>query len=469
MPVKAGQAQYAITALDAAKVMDDDSDQTVSRPFQSRDEALAWLEREHDNLIATIGRVSGRTHTTESPASSLSLARAWLLTFTCSNYLRLRYQFDELLLLAETSLKLARQLDDVSAESSALLALGEAQRRTGQPKAAQSTFQQLGQLARDQRDQHLEAETLAQDGDVWVQLRRFDDAFAAYDAAKALFHELGEPISEAAVLDSIGRAHAEMRAWDKAAAAYRAATALCKQAGSRRSEAAALVNLSGVLGDWGRLQEAVEASNAALALYQQLGGNAHGEAAAWHNIGKALGKSKEFRRSDAVPFMLRRAVTGYRATGDDRGTARALNSLGVALARAQRSRQEAVAAHEEAVELFYKAHDRHGAAKAWCALSLDLRKLGRFKEAINAAQHGVDEFHSIGDPVGESDALVFLGVALAYLRRLEDAAAAFMQVRDINREIGNTDNVGFANSMITAAQKKQRWRILLAATTLRVA
>lgn len=462
---------YVTTALEAYETLRKLStgpDQAVSGMFPDRATALAWFDRECDNLIATVSRSADSVQPTESEADVALLNLSCTLALMLAQYLPLRFQFDELLAVSEAALRMARRLDDASFEARALNSFGDGQLRLGQPEAAHATFQQALQLARDEGDRRLEADALASSGIALARRRRFDEAFAVYDRSKAVYRELGDVSGEAAVLTSIAIAQEAMRSSEESAATYRDVVALCRQSGNRRMEAAALVNLSGVLPTLGRLREAVETGYAALAIYRELGGDSHQEARAWHNIGTAIRRSKEFKRTSAPIVVLQHAVTSHRDAGDEHGTAEALNSLGIALAQTWWSRRHAVAAHQEAVDLFYKTHDRHGAARALGALGIALRKLRRFEEAIDAARRSADEYQAAGDPAGEVDALAILGVALARVRRFDDTVAVFTRARDICRDIGDNHHEAFADSMIVAAQKKQRWRILLTATTMYV-
>jgi len=462
---------YARTAFDAyetLRLLDSGPDQAVSERFQDRATAFAWFDRERDNLIATVSRTAESVQPTSSEAGAAHLYLSCTLALMLGQYLPLRFLFDELLAVSEAALRMARRLDDASLEGRALDSFGDAQLRLGQLEAAHATFQQVAQLAWDQGDRGLEADALLSIGITLARMRRFDEAFAAYDRSKAVYRDLGDLSGEASVLNSIGVAQNAMRSPEEAAAAYRDAVALCRQSGNRRMEAAMLVNLSGVLPILGHLQESVDTGNAALAIYQELGGDSSKEAEAWHNIGTAIRRSKEFKRTGAPAFVLQRAVTAYRNAGDEHGTAEGLNSLGIALAQTWRFRRQAVAAYQEATDLFYKTHDRHSAARTLAALSIALRKLRRFEEAIDAARRSADEYQAAGDSAGEVDALVLLGVALARVRRFDGATAAFTRSRDKSRSIGDNHHEEIANSLIAAAQKKQRWRILLAATTIYV-
>jgi hypothetical protein len=79
-----------------------------------------------------------------------------------------------------------------------------------------------------------------------------------------------------------------------------------------------------------------------------------------------------------------------------------------------KQREEAVAAHRRAVEIFRQAGDRHREGQALDNLGLTLRQARLYEEAVDAHRRAVEIFRQAGDR-DEADALGSLGIALQHL------------------------------------------------------
>ena len=456
--------EYTAIAYEAVRQLDAEPGQQIASRFPDRTDALAWLDREGNNLVVAVKLAAPAAKPVASTALIGQSQTACALALTLAPYLQLRFRFRELRIVSELAVVAARELGDRQLEWEATLNLGQAQDGLGRFKEALTAFQHVEQMARADGNRHGEAVALSQCGVALKELRRFDDAFTAYQHSREIFRELGNISGEAAALNAIGVAQEKMGLYQEAAATYRTAVALLREAGDRRQEALTLVNLCGVLAEAGHVQEAISSGYAALAIYEELG-DKYGEAKAWHNLGIAIRKVRRFEGGAVA--VLQGAVKSLKEAGDHHSAAEALNSLGIALAQSRRSRNRAIDAHQEAIELFTETNDRHGAAKALLALGLVLNKLHRSQPAIAVSQQGRAIFQSVGDIAGEAEALIVLGVSLARARRFDEAVTAFEQAESNFREIADVDHEAFAAHMVIAARKKQRWRILLTATTIR--
>ncbi|MGV9365556.1 tetratricopeptide repeat protein, partial [Amycolatopsis sp. NPDC003731] len=88
---------------------------------------------------------------------------------------------------------------------------------------------------------------------------------------------------------------------------------------------------------------------------------------------------------------------------DPQRRAVASNNLGLAL-RAARRFDEAITAHQRAVDIYRELGDDHGEGQAWNNLGLAMQEVRRFDEAITAHQQAINIHREVGDRRGEGQA-----------------------------------------------------------------
>jgi tetratricopeptide (TPR) repeat protein len=283
---------------------------TVPEAFADRTEALGWLDAERPNLVAavTVAADTGR----DQIALHLPLALA--------EYLSWRNRSDDWLATMTASLTAARHLGDRAGESRALTILGLVLR----------------------------------------QVRRFEEAITACQAAAGICHETGDRHGEGRALNILGLALAKA----------------------------------------GRFQEAITACQAAAPMFRETG-DRHGEGMALNNLGTAL---REVRQFDDAIAAHQSAIAIYRETGDRHREGRALNFLGTAFRQVGRL-EGAITACQDAVTILRETGDRHDEGRALTTLAAALRQVGRLEEAITACQDAIAIFRETGDRHSEEVAL----------------------------------------------------------------
>ncbi|MGW3747229.1 ATP-binding protein [Streptomyces sp. NPDC005146] len=339
---------------------------TVAPMFSDREQALAWLDAERENLIAT-------AHTEATTTTGMSLG------FTLGRYLEWRRRLQDLVMVRSLALDACQTLGDSRNEASAWNNLGGA----------------------------LQA------------LRRYEEALDAHQTARDLFHQTGDTHREAGARNNLGLVLKELRRFEEALDAHQTARELHHQTGDTHGEASAWNNLGGALQALRRFEEALDAHQTARELHQQTG-DTHGEASAWNNLGSAL---KELRRFEEALDAHQTARDLYQQTGDTHSEAGAWNNLGSALKELRRF-EEALDTHQTALGLFQQTGDTHGDATAWNNLGLVLKELRRFEEALDAHQTALGLFQQTGDTHSEATAWNNLGTAYRGLERFEEAVAA---------------------------------------------
>ncbi|MCK9874140.1 tetratricopeptide repeat protein, partial [Nocardiopsis dassonvillei] len=200
---------------------------TPPEVFMGRAQALAWLEAEHDNLIAAVHAAHrhGHTHT------------AIRLPATLAEYLDLRRRFEEAIAVHTLARDTAHQHADAHGEAMAWNNLGLALqevRRFGEAIDAHihdlAYCQQVG-------DAHGEATAWNNLGAALQEVRRFGEAIDAHTRAREAFQQMGDAHGEATAWNNLGLALQEVRRFEEAIDAHTRARDLHHQVGDAHGEA----------------------------------------------------------------------------------------------------------------------------------------------------------------------------------------------------------------------------------------
>ncbi|SCL41529.1 Tetratricopeptide (TPR) repeat [Micromonospora pallida] len=379
--------------------------------FPSRQDALRWLDAEHDNLVSAC--VSAPTHDLPHIATGLASALGHFLYF--------RRHFIDWITVATN---------------------------------ARDIFHQLG-------DRHGEGATWGNLGIALQQVRRFDEAITAHTNALDIFHQLGDHHGEGQVWSNLGIALAEVRRYDEAITAHTYARDILHQLGDRHGEGQVWDSLGIALQQVRRFDEAITAHINARDILHQLGDH-HGEGTAWGNLGVAL---TEVRRYDEAITAHTNALDIHHRLGDHHREGQAWGNLGIALRQVHRY-DEAITAHTNDLEICHQLGDRHGEGRAWNNLGIALRQVHRYDEAITAHTNALDIHHRLGDHHREGQAWSNLGIALAEVRRYDEAITAHTNARDILHQLGDHHGEGQVwDSLGSALQQVGRFDEAITAHT----
>lgn len=135
---------------------------------------------------------------------------------------------------------------------------------------------------------------------------------------------------------------------------------------------------------------------------------------------------RQVQRFDDAVAAHERAIDLYRQLDDQQGEGSAWTNLGLTLENVGRL-EDALIAQQRAGGLFLRAGDRRGEGLSWNNHGVVLQKLGRFEHAIRAHQRAYELFQELEDQREEGAAWDNLGLALRQVRRSEDAAASTYQ------------------------------------------
>ena len=157
--------------------------------FTTREQALAWLDAEHANLIAVCTSAPGH----QLPRTSTDLA------FSLSRFLDFRRYFDDWITITTTAVEIFRQTDDRHGEGVALNSLGLALREVRRFDEAITALTQAVEIFRQTDDRHGEGMALNNLGLALQEVRRFDDARSSWGAAIDAFIDSGDAASAALI------------------------------------------------------------------------------------------------------------------------------------------------------------------------------------------------------------------------------------------------------------------------------
>ncbi|MDQ1041969.1 tetratricopeptide repeat protein [Streptomyces sp. V4I2] len=442
---------------------------TTSPRFPDRHHALAWLDDERPNLIATATATPPHDH----PHTSTALA------FALAQFLDYRRLFGDWITVTTTSRAIYRDLGDRHGEAMALNNLGLALRKMRRFGEAIDAHTQALAIYRDHGDHHREGVALSNLGGALAGVRRFEEAIDALTQAATIHHDLGDHHKEGGALNNLGLVLRGVRRFEEAINTLTQAATIHHDLGDRYGEGGALNNLGSALQEVRRFEEAIDAHTQALAIYRDHGDH-HGEGVALSNLGSALREARRFeeaintltqaatihhdlgdrygegvalnnlggaltgvRRFEEAINTLTQGLAIYRDLNDRYGEGRALSDLGIALREVRRF-EEAIDAHTQALAIYRDLNDHHGEGRALSTLGNALHRVRRFEEAINAHTQAATIYHDLNDHHGEGMALNNLGLALREVRRFEEAINAHTQAATIHRDLNDHHREGRA-------------------------
>ncbi|MER6126691.1 tetratricopeptide repeat protein, partial [Streptomyces sp. NPDC001795] len=274
----------------------------ASRRFSDRRQALAWLDDERLNLVATVTAAASLGH----PKASTSLA------FALARFLDYRRHFDDSITVNTIALAACRELGDRCCEGTALTNLGAALQQVRRSDEAIDMLTQAAAICQELGNRRGEAAALNNLGTTLEKLRRFDEAIDVLTHATAIHREVGNRRDEAGSLNNLGVTLANVRRFDEAIDMLTQAATICRELGNRRGEAAALNNLGTTLEKLRRFDEAIDVFAQAAAIGRDLE-DRHREVAALHNLGRVLA---EVRRFDEAVDIHNQTATAFRELGD---------------------------------------------------------------------------------------------------------------------------------------------------------
>ena len=333
--------------------------------------ALAWLDAERANLVATIRHAAAY-----GPRSA-----AWLLADTLRGYFWLGMHTLDWAEAAEAGLTAAEADGDARAQAAILLSLADTEDRRNRRRHAMDFYRRALTLSRRAEWADGQLAAYCKLGVMYRETGRLRQAIDHLDRALALCIGKQPAYREAVILGCLGRAYMERGELATADEHYRRALRLFTDGGSRQGQAAAFDALGQLRCAQGRLDDAMEHLDRALILEREVGDRGTEvrtlcTLAAVHRDAGRLGPADEVARAaTALAEELR----------DRRLETDALNVLGTLRHRTGRH-ADAADCHRRALDLTRATGYRYVEVEALLGLAAEYGCLGRRDEATEQAR-----------------------------------------------------------------------------------
>ncbi|MCX5329164.1 tetratricopeptide repeat protein [Streptomyces sp. NBC_00140] len=240
----------------------------MPRRFESRAQAIEWLDTERPNLLATIQWAIEAGHATNVVQLGYMLGR----------YLYFRRYFDEFVVISRYTQDAAQRVGDREAEARAWNDLGLALRSADHADEAITALTRARELSKAVGDRNGEAYAWNYLGSALRVADRLQESLDVLGEACTLFRIMHDSNGEAYVWNNMGLTLMNLGRPKEAIKAHERARDLFHTVGNRDREARAWQNAGYALWSAGRATEAIHAYQKAL--------EAHVEFEDWHSVGE---------------------------------------------------------------------------------------------------------------------------------------------------------------------------------------
>ncbi|MFH9331917.1 tetratricopeptide repeat protein [Streptomyces althioticus] len=390
------------------------------RDVGEHDKAIAWLQEEHENLIAlsTFCFQHGR----EAKGAAIALRLATFLFH--------HKEFAPLLQLMQLVYEWSKRSGDRSAAAAALNNLAVTSAATGDFQQARAIMDTAAELldAEHQRTEYLRL--LSNLGAVLLETDHTREAITLLTDALSE-HRRERPVALMSLLCNLGAALHQAGRTEQALQTLLQAEQLVGQHSlSPAEEGHLLHNLAEVLKTLGRIDEATERFRRAVGRFEELGDRAT-QARLHRELGALCLRTERLEEAHAH-FMAARHL--FASLDDPVAEAHACTDFGLALHRLGRP-DEALEQMLSARTLYQQGQSEHEAALSLRNIGTILLDVGRFTEAIPALRNAGAHLEALGDPHGEAQVLHRLGNACeqhgdlgSAVMALSDSAALYTRI-----------------------------------------
>jgi tetratricopeptide (TPR) repeat protein/transcriptional regulator with XRE-family HTH domain len=244
--------------------------------FVSYEQALAWLDGEHANLVAAVSQAGARQED----------EIAWKLAITLWDLLNLRGLVGDWIATQETGLVSARRLGDQNAESWLLIHLAGAYFTSGRPLAAIECLRQTLRIDRELGDVQRYATGLYNLGIALTEVGRSAEAMEPLREALGIFRDNADYSGEASALTAIGVIYRLRGQFADAMDQHQGALVISRKMSDPDNEGETLIEMSMVHLELGQFESAIREATAAAELNRRIG-RRFGEARAMSILGSA--------------------------------------------------------------------------------------------------------------------------------------------------------------------------------------
>ncbi|MGC9665457.1 AfsR/SARP family transcriptional regulator [Planosporangium sp. 12N6] len=231
--------------------------------LDDRDDALAWFEREHPNLVVLVGRVT--------PADGLdAVAATARLSQAVGVFLHLRMYLDELDLVTTRSVELAAHVGDAAMQAVAADRRAIACYLTGRLPEAREHQRAGLRLYRETGNLPGEARAWGNLGVIEHGAGRARTALRCHETSRRSLLELGDRLGTSVVLNNLGNVQRELGEYRRAFDLFLSSYTLCESVDDTYGVGVALGNLGMVLLDAAQPVKARAYLRRALALHRRV-------------------------------------------------------------------------------------------------------------------------------------------------------------------------------------------------------
>lgn len=390
--------------------------------FESRAQAMAWMDTERTNLQAVAGHASrsGRSWCTIAIAEAMHA------------YLRSGGHWDQAVSLDRAALAQATETGDRLGEAAALQNLGDIQRLRGEFRIAAQSQEMAIARYRELGDRPGEAAALTHLGFVLRRLGDYPAAAVRLEDALDLYRQLGDRRGEADALNYLGDVQRITGDYAGAAVNQEKALSMYRQMRDQRGE----VNVLCSQGDAWRLSgdyaAATECLTQALQLARDLGAR-NAEANCLNYLGDVQMFLSDYRAATASQET---ALALYRELGNRHGQANALNYLGNVQCLTGDCAAAAVS-QKAALALYRELGNRYGEVQTLISLGSLWLADAQVVKASAHFEHGLAIAQDIGVRPEEAHALEGIARCRAESGDRAEAARLLRQALEIFERIGS--------------------------------
>jgi DNA-binding SARP family transcriptional activator len=409
--------------------------ENAAASFDKGEEALAWLEAERLNLVATV------RHAAEKGPRSV----AWAIADGLNGFFWIRRYMADWLLVGELGLEAAEATGDLRGQVVTHICLGQAKRAAGRYAEAGLDFDAAFDLASTLDWPEAQARAMSNRAIVFAELGMLPQAAAGLVEGLAIDRRIGRVAGVAVGLLNLGSLRMRMGEFRQAFEDVRASLKLYQEIGAPGGEAMATVNLAHICRELSRYEEAEQFFAAATAVTDRIddryGGamargcrallylDQHRYAEALEDVAIASAAAREsadpkteaqllvveaeirqeMGEEGQAGELLTEARERFETLRDDFGLAEAL------LGQAMLAVSPDVA--RTAVDLAAARGYRLIHARAQLALAMACHASGDSAEARRHAAKALGGFRSVGNRLGEAKALALLADLVPTLDR----------------------------------------------------
>lgn len=287
--------------------------------------------------------------------------------------------------------------------------------------------------------------------------RNLDDLLAVRTAGLAAARSAKETAACSRALANLGNVYADLRRFDEAIKLFEEDLAICEQESDLIGECLAHGNLGSVYSELGRFTEAVDRYRRALDICD-VTGEKYCSGQIQGNLGNVYQKKGDFDR--AIESYLK-ALRITWETGDRRGEGEILNNLGITCLKQGRF-AKAIECFEDDGAICRRLGDKSGEALSLGNLGSAYYEQGKFVEAIDCYQRTLVICREIGDRHSEGHALGNLALASYRLGQHEQVVSYLREAAQAMRESGDLEAAARYEKtapagLPSAAQSRRPW------------